>query len=1218
MAAVTVSAGMLLANMIPGGPSIDLTHGQTADSSLEYSENGTRPVGTFRAHDQDGDSITWSLSGPDGDLFMIDGGVLHFAEPPNHEDPQSVAGGNVYTLTIEASGGTHDVSVTVTDVDEPGVVNISRPQPQVSRPLSASLSDEDVGVTAEKWQWSRSSDATTWTDIEGATSRIRSPTTDDVGMYLRATVTYSDRFGAGKTASAVSANRAEARTLSNAAPSFSDQDQDEDTPYIDVRWSVDENTAVGMKVGRAVSARDSDEDVLFYELEDTPDLKDSDEVARFTIDTSTGQIRVAKELGADTGEREDEDSRNLPGVPALPVGEDAGDSGNSEYVLRVRVSDPSTAHATVNVVVAVADVNEAPIFPEGAPTVLKVRENEDPLAITFGDGNTPVVAETYAVADPDGEESTYEPEYSVSGTDRSFLTFDSGNTLRFTAGHKPDYEKQSSYSITVMARSGEGSRRRTSALDLIIDVVNTEDPGSVFLSQRQPLVGISLHATASDPDGGVAIESWLWERSDEITANGGGTPSAECVEDPDTPDISAVGGWTTIAEASSATYTPRRDDLGRCLRATATYTDNLGNADDRATGVLETPVRGEAPGGAGQTQDGGLVNAAPVFPDQDFGTAGEQSDRTSRKVAENTKAGRYFGTPVGATDADGDLLIYTLGGADAASFDISRNSGQLKTRAALNYEARNTYAVVVTAADPWGAADSIAVTVKVIDVNDPAEIAGASSVSYLENGTGPVTSFSATDQDGDPIVWSLGGSDAELFTFEGGMLAFKQSPDYENPEAMVTGGTLAEQNAYSVTLMASGGMHKVVINVTNVDEGGVVSLSHPQPQAGRGLEATLRDDDLPVSDERWQWASSEDGAIWEDIERATSPSRPPAVEDVGSYLRATATYTDSFGEDKTASAVTANRVEAETLANAAPSFKGQDEDKENRTFVIVSRAIDENAVVGSRLGRPVSALDADEDVLVYRLDETDDLRDGAGLARFTIDSSSGQIRVGKKLGADPEISGVADAEPEDEATALPAGADPGPAAAGNNMYVLRVTATDPSTASATVNVIIKVGDVNEAPAFRANAPLSLRAFENSTAILTGSTGSVGLADEAYVVTDADVFDDSGTENRDDAVITYEVGGPDREYFEISTVGVLTFAADEASTASVDESHTPDYELKSSYSITIMASSGAGSRRMKSRSGRDCGRGGWGGLRFRNAVSAGAAGRPACDGHADRP
>ena len=128
-----------------------------------------------------------------------------------------------------------------------------------------------------------------------------------------------------------------------------------------------ENTAVGRPIGRRVSATDADDDILFYELLDTPDLEDGDGVARFTIDSASGQIRVGKVLGADPGEeeadpgeREDEDSTELTGDPALPDDEDADDAGNSEYVLRVRVSDPSTASATVNVIVTVTNVNEPP------------------------------------------------------------------------------------------------------------------------------------------------------------------------------------------------------------------------------------------------------------------------------------------------------------------------------------------------------------------------------------------------------------------------------------------------------------------------------------------------------------------------------------------------------------------------------------------------------------------------------------------------------------------------------------------------------------------------------------------------------------------------------------------------------------------------------------------------------------------------------------------
>ena len=585
---------MLLVILVLGDPFGHPAYAQTADTTMDYPENRTASVATFFAYDQDGDAISWSLGGPDGDLFKIDDGMLAFREPPNYEDPQSATSGvrlserNVYRVTVKAGGGAHDVAVTVTDVDEAGTASIDRRQPQVSRPLSASLLDEDEVVSGQRWQWSRSEDRTTWTDIEGAASPRRSPAQADEGMYLRATVTYSDKFGAGKTASAVSARRVEARTLSNAAPSFADQDRDKDTPYIDIPRSVSENTAVDRPVGRRVSATDADDDILFYELLDTPDLEDADGVARFTIDSASGQMRVGKVLGADSVETEDEDSTALTGSPALPDDEDADEEDNSEYVLRVRVSDPSTASATVNIIVTVRDVNEPPTFDEDVPTVLRVRENADPPGITFGDDDSPVGKDTFTVTDEDPADTAR--SYSVAGDDREVLAFDSSDILGFMADHKPDFEEKSSYSITVTARSGTPFRRKSSSLDVTIKVVDTEDVGEVSLSQRQGQVGIDINATVSDPDGGVSIRRWEWARSAEITVNEQGTPSAECRADPDTPlDVVDPDGWTTIDGASSAAYTPEQADLGTCLRATVFYTDNLDDTERQAKGVSGTP-----------------------------------------------------------------------------------------------------------------------------------------------------------------------------------------------------------------------------------------------------------------------------------------------------------------------------------------------------------------------------------------------------------------------------------------------------------------------------------------------------------------------------------------------------------------------------------------------------------------------------------------------------
>ncbi len=1132
-------AGLLVAGTLANGLiSPAFANAQAADSFIQYAENGASPLGTFVAYDQDGGIVEWSVSGPDRDLFTIDGGVLRFREPPDYEDPQSSLGGNVYMLTVRAGRGASYLEVTVTDVDEAGTVIIDRPQPQVIRPLSATLTDEDAGVTISGWQWARSGDAVTWTDIEGETSQRRIPTRADEGMYLRATVTYSDKFGSGKTASAVSANRVEPTALANAGPSFAVLDNDEDTPYIEVLRSVSENSTVGSPVGPPVSATDSDEDVLFYELLATPDLEDGNGQARFTIDRLSGQIRMGKVLGADAGQREDE-LTELDGDPPLPEDEDAGTPDNSEYVLRVRVSDPSTASDTVNVIVRLTDVNEPPEFDDYPPTLLIVREvvgvvedsTAPPPIIVWYSGED-LDADDYAVTDQDAEEddaSSY--TYSLSGADRSYFTF-VGRILSFADNHKPDREEKSYYLITIEARSGQGARSLLTTLDVIVVVINAEDPGEVTLSQREPQVGREVHARVSDPDGGVRDIQWVWQHS-EITEDENGNPSAVCRGEPGTDGV--VDDWVEIDEATSSAYTPTSGDVGRCLRAEATYRDNIGDNETTVAGVTEAPVQARR-----------SANAAPQFLDQ--------SGKTSRRVAENTDAGQGFGAPVTALDDDDNLLIYTLGGVDAAFFGVTRNNGQLLTKAPLDYEARATYSVEVIATDPSGASTGIPVTVNVANEDDPAQINGSSTPTFPENGTAPVETFVADDQDRGAVSWSLSGADEDLFTIDGGALRFKDPPDYENPQSSLGG------NVYMVIVEAGGGDRDVEVTVTDVDEAGIVSIDRPQPQAERPLLASLSDDDAWVTTGGWQWARSEDGVTWTDIEGATSQRRSPTRADVGMFLRATVTYSDKFGANKMASAVSAYRVEPRTLANASPSLVGQDQD-EDTDYIDIYRSVRENTPVGGVVGEPVTAMDADEDILLYELLDTPDLRDENGNPRFTIDSLSGQIRMGKVLGADSRDHLDNPDEREDEDStglALPGDEDAGNP--GNSKYVLRMKVSDPSTASATVNVIVTVANVNEPPEFD-DAPALLRVKENANPLVfTIGYSSTELGPGAYAATDEDTDDD-------DTSYKYSLSGADRSYFTLDPAGTLRFRT----------GHMPSFEHRDSYSITIEARSGLGAR-----------------------------------------
>ena len=86
-------------------------------------------------------------------------------------------------------------SVSAQSADQAGTVTLD----------PASLTDPDGGVTGTTWQWAKGSSSTgTVTDISGATNASYTPAESDENSYLRATASYTDSHGSGKTAAGVS------------------------------------------------------------------------------------------------------------------------------------------------------------------------------------------------------------------------------------------------------------------------------------------------------------------------------------------------------------------------------------------------------------------------------------------------------------------------------------------------------------------------------------------------------------------------------------------------------------------------------------------------------------------------------------------------------------------------------------------------------------------------------------------------------------------------------------------------------------------------------------------------------------------------------------------------------------------------------------------------------------------------------------------------------
>ena len=540
-------------------------------------------------------------------------------------------------------------------------------------------------------------------------------------------------------------------------------------------------------------------------------------------------------------------------------------------------------------------------------------------------------------------------------------------------------------------------------------------------------------------------------------------------------------------------------------------------------------------------------------------------------MAENTRAGTNIGAPVAANDS-GDVLTYSLTGAGAASFDIVRSSGQLQTKAALDFETGPSYTVTVTATDPFGSPATSEVTITVTNVNEaPMFTAGATSIDHVEgttvldvdasNNNADAAVYTVTDEDAADdaadLKWSLSGADAGKFelTTTGATrtLSFMDAPDYESP------GDSGRDNVYGVTVEVTDSEgntaeRPVTVKVINMEEAGVVELSTLQPRINFAITATLTDaDNVTAGSVSWQWYK---GTVTQGllvtldvnecvaadtnncfIKGAASATYTPVANDVNDTLVAVALYTDGSpnGDDAKdfAMMVTANGVLADTL-NKAPVFPQDLEMEGDQTDQV--RMVGENVpVIGSgeatepvrNVGAVVEAMDfittnegtTTDEVLTYSLGGPDE-------DSFSIDRSTAQISTKADVPLDKETK---------------------------DTYTVTVTATDPSGLTATITVTIMVTNVDEAPTIvRAPDANVAPEFASATTSRTVAENTAAGEDIGNPV--------AATDNNGDT-LTYALSGTDAASFDIDpdTGQLMTQAA-----------LALDYETKDSYEVMVTA------------------------------------------------
>ncbi len=302
---------------------------------------------------------------------------------------------------------------------------------------------------------------------------------------------------------------------------------------------------------------------------------------------------------------------------------------------------------------------------------------------------------------------------------------------------------------------------------------------------------------------------------------------------------------------------------------------------------------------------------------------------------------------------------------------------------------------------------------------------------HAGSGVAVGSAVAARDAEPDVFVYSLAGDDAGLFVIDA------SSGQLTTADGFVSDFEGA-RNSFDVTVSVSDGkaddgtastavddVIAVTVAVVNVDEPGGVSLSVSQPRAGRSLSAFLSDPDDPdrlIRGTKWRWERSAPGSMlgWARVTGVPlwgwrHSTYVPNDDDVGRFLRVTASYSDPQGPGKSAEVVSALLVRAD---NVAPMFPAAETGVRN---------VDESAGPGIGVGLPVVAGDDDGDDLTYSLG-------GPDAVSFGIVAGSGQLVTEAALDFETKSS-----------------------------YAVTVTATDPRGLTGTRPVTITVDDVDEAP-----------------------------------------------------------------------------------------------------------------------------------------------------------
>ena len=411
-----------------------------------------------------------------------------------------------------------------------------------------------------------------------------------------------------------------------------------------------------------------------------------------------------------------------------------------------------------------------------------------------------------------------------------------------------------------------------------------------------PYVGQeAIQTTLTPADGLTATDvEWQWQRRRRLT-----------------------DGWTDIASATLATYTPTTDDVGSQLRATVRYQAET-NVYPRAQSAATSPVAG-----------------VPGVPLNLVAAAGDKSVTLTWEAPTSHGGAAITGYAYRYRPDGGTRWLPSAAGriVKETTFYVQRTLDGLTNGRPYTFEVWAVNEVGAGASAFQRATPQAAGSIVVSFGSDSyrAFEGGAPALVMVQLSPSPSRSVSipvvvSADEGTEPGDYTVAGLNEGKVVFAAGesvssfTITANEDADSDNETVSVsfrTSGVASATPKATVTLL------------DNDEADGTVALSSLSPQEGVQLTAEWTGPS-GITNPRWQWQRQSGPTSWTNVAGVSSQPQPwvsiyiPQAGDVGYPLRATVRYTDGGGSNQRAESATTAAVRAATVEPEGPPLFSSD------------------------------------------------------------------------------------------------------------------------------------------------------------------------------------------------------------------------------------------------------------------------------------------------------